>query len=166
MRAAPSSAGTHQIRDEDLSAARLVTQPRGLDDRVAKVVVTLLCRLPGAEPHPKGERPCNFGIVSIHCLLHRHRAGNGGGSGRKDDHEAVPQILDLVATGSRDRLTKGGEVPAAQIVGRLGREGRSQLRRANQVGEEHRDALGCSHLPPFRFRQSLGQRCVLPQRTF
>ena len=58
-----------------------------------------------------------------------------------------PRFFTSVPPGLGDGLAQDREVPPADLVGGLGRQALRQLRRAHQVGEQDRRALGAQELP-------------------
>ena len=130
-----SSIRPHEVGHQDLPRLRLGTQARCFDDGVTEVVVGFPCGLPGAYPYPDAENAPGARVVVIDSLLHGHRTLEGVRSRLEHHHEAVAQVLDLGAPRGGDRLAEHREVPATYFVGRIGREGGGQRRRAHQVRE-------------------------------
>ena len=149
MRTSSTGGGPNQVRDENLSTFGFGAQPGRLDDRVSEVVVALLGRLPAAQAHPQSQGSLSGGIVAVDPLLHGHGTVEGDRGRAEDDHEPVAQVLHLCTPGGGDGLAQHGEVPVPHLVGGIGRQRGGQLGRADHVGKEHGDVLGCRHLTPF-----------------
>jgi hypothetical protein len=87
-------------------------------------------------------------VAALNGALHRNGPSHGVSCAAVGDHDRVADRFDLGAAGGRDRLTKIGEVAAAQIVSGgvadLGRE----LGRADQIGEKDGDETARQRLCP------------------
>ena len=133
-----------------------------LDHRVAEVVVVLTADLAPAEPDPEPQRVRLPAVVTLHTLLHGHAAVEGGRRRGEGHHEPVAQVLDLGAPGFGDGLAEDREVPAADLVGRLG-DRPGQPGRSHDVREQDGHVLR-GHLSPSAARtpSTVGDRGIPP----
>ncbi len=138
------TAAGRQLHDEggpDFTTRAGRAQARGLDDRIAEVVVLFVGDLASTEPDPDLDPVGVIPVVAIGALLHRDRARQRVRRGMEDHHQTVAEVLDLCPTGLRDGLAHRGEDPAPDVVGGFGRDGLGELCGPDDVGEQHRDVL-------------------------
>ena len=91
-----------QLAGEDLAALRRVAQPLGHDDRRAEEVVLVTDRLAGVQPHADLERRAfSAPVVLADSLLDRHCRPESVEGGPEGDHQAVAEVLHLMAAVGR-----------------------------------------------------------------
>src|SRR5205807_1957431 len=100
-----------------LPAAGAVAQPLGDDDGRAEVVGLFADRLADMESYAQLHAAVLAAVPTTDGLLHRHRATDGAHRARKDDHQAVAEILHLVAAVVLHRVTQQCEVSAPELLG-------------------------------------------------
>jgi len=125
-----------------LSAVAQGAQSGGLDDRVAEVIAVLRDDLATAEADPEPDsRVEAIAVVQIDSLLHRDSACQRSRRRAEDRHQAVAQVLDLLASGLGHRLAQDREMAPPHLVGVFGRLTVGQLRRPDDVREEDGQVL-------------------------
>ena len=145
----------HELAGEDLGTMGFVAQPAGGDHRLAVKVAAVPERLAGvnADPH-RQLRPGPGGVMPLDRPLNRHRAAQGVNGAAKDDHEPVPQALDLLASRLGDRLAQQSEVGPADLLGGVVPQPGKQVGRGHEIGEQQRH----HHRPPVAHGNSLLRR--------
>ena len=156
-RVAPSAHHPDGLRGQDLAGVGVGAEPGRLYHRVAVVVVRLERRLSAAESYAQSQLMAGADVVTVDGLLHRHGARQGGGRAAEHGHHPVAEALHLSPSGAGDGSTQQREVSLEQLVRRLRADCVTDLGRADQVGEQHRDGLGDRQdspppVPPCRAR--------------
>jgi hypothetical protein len=134
-------ATSKRFRDDggdDLPAARGGHEPCRLHHRDPEDVVGLEGHLPDGEPDPDGEGCLCRPSLPRRCLLHGDGAADGVDDRAECRHDAIARVLDLLTAGALDGSGKGGEVGSTQLVERGLTEAGHKVRRADEVGEQHR----------------------------
>jgi hypothetical protein len=143
----------HQHGGQDLAGPG--HQPGRLHHGGTEHVPVLEAHVAQGDPDPYRQWDAGGATLPVDCLLHGDGCCHPVGGGAEGGQHAVPQGLDLGATGLLDGAPEGGEVLAAQLIeGRFTQPGQ-ELRRPRQVGEE--DA---------RHRPHGGQRLAVSTRAW
>jgi hypothetical protein len=124
------------VRDQDLTTARLAGDPRCGVDGGAEQVARLLGYLTGVDPDPHadlfaGTQP----VTVVERSLDLHRAGDGFPGRRERHHEAVAEGFDLAAGVLGDALAHDDFVRSEELVGDLVADTCAQVGRTLDVRE-------------------------------
>ena len=95
------------------------TEAGGFNHGVAEVVAVFVHDLAAAQPDPQSDLLQRGSVVLLDQLLHGDGAGDARRWSGKDDHETVPEILDLAAAVGGDCTPEEGEVRTTEDVGLL-----------------------------------------------
>ena len=82
------------------------------------------------------------GTQASNGALHGDRRLGGVNRAHERDHQAIAEVLDLLAAMGGDRRAEGAKVGAPHLIGGVVTESGAQLRRPDQVGEQDRDRAG------------------------
>ncbi len=119
-------------RHQDLTALRGAAQPRRLDHGGAEEIVSLSPRVAGADADPQRE-----GRRVRGRLLDRDASADRVSRASERGHVAVAEAFDEQTVVALDRCRDGGIDCCEQHVGLVVTEPAAELRRADDVGEEH-----------------------------
>ena len=134
----------HRLGDEDLSAARRLAQARRLDDGRAEPVARLTDGVADGDPDLDVQRRRSLAVAALDPLLHPDRTVHRRGHPVEGGHDAVSEVLDLLATAVRDCVAEDAEVLAPQRIGVLRPQARRVGRGSNEVREDEAYGLSCT----------------------
>ena len=128
------------LRGEDPTGRSEALDPPGDDHRLAVDVAVLLDDLPGVQPDAHVHRPCGLATVAPgHVELDLAGTVDRSARRREHGHQPVAELLDEHAAMGLDALQRqplGGPPDRSRF---LVAEQLVELRRLDQVGEQHRD---------------------------
>jgi hypothetical protein len=93
--ATPAGHQPDDISRQDLAALAECAQPRGLDHRVAEIVVVLSGYFARTQADAQSNRLYALAVVTLDALLHDHRARQGVRCRGEDRHQPIAKVLDL-----------------------------------------------------------------------
>ena len=129
------------IYDWDEWAQRTIPVPMAVGHEFVGEIVEVGSEVTGLKP---GDRVSGEGHITCgycrNCRAgRRHLCMNTNGVGihgtREDNHQAIAEVLDLLAAVPCDRVTQEPEVCASKFLGRVVSDPVELLGRANEVGE-------------------------------
>ena len=136
-------AGQHRGRGgrEHLPGRGRVAQPRGFDDRGAEHVAVLGRDLPGGHADPHGEAVAVAVLRPTDRVLDRDAGGQRIGRRLEPRHRAVAERLHDEPPVADDGTDHEGVEPAAPALELGIAEVDPQLRRSDEIAEQHRREL-------------------------
>ncbi len=160
----------HQRLGQDLTARATITKPRRLDHRHPEIVIALRRRVARAQPDLDHQLLPRRTIPKREPLLDPGRARNRSRRAVKHQHHPITGVLHLTPASVLERLANQPEMLATKLIGRHRADTRLKTRRADQVGDQHRDSFNRSQsqnpsrFPPHAGRPRGGTKCLIPFR--
>ena len=134
MLAAAAGHDLDELRRQDLAVLGSSTEASGLDDGIARVVVSFArFRLAAADADAELHLVRALPVLGLHQLLHRHRTGDRGRGCREGSHDAGTHAFHLAAVVFGDGPSQRREVSCAQVICGLEGGRMAHLRGTRQV---------------------------------